>query len=176
MGIYPKMKYKPIEQCQPGDLVRLAWGSKPWAFIAKNQENDSRLVVLLSDFSHTERNGQPPLYVELTESACQEQYALCYGKDWRIEINQDIEKIKFSENCSREPKGALFVKDEQHFLLADPFDPRGFGNKRCIDLTSGFIEKRPIGSVGVFLSWSLSLHMGGDRFEPLLSFPVRKEV
>ena len=177
MGLYPKMEYKPIEQCQPGDLVRLGWGGNSWAFIAKHQENQSWLAVLLSDLPplpSTESTRQPPLYVNLAADG--RGYALCYGKNWRIEINQETENVNLGVSCSSEYGGALVVKGEKCFLLAGPFDPYGLRNSVCIDLVSGELAEWPIGSAGVFFNWSISLHMGGDRFEPLLSFSVEKQV
>ena len=178
MGLYPKMEYKLIEQCQPGDLVRLGGGGNSWAFIAKHQENKSWLAVLLSDFpslSSIEPTRQPPLYVNLAADG--REYVLCYGKNWRIEINQETENVKLGVNCSYEYDGALVVKDEQCFLLAGFINPYRLGNNIvCIDLASGELADWPSGSVGVFSNWFLSLHMGGDHFEPLLSFPVGKQV
>lgn len=175
MDIYPKMEYKLIEQCQPGDLIRLVWWDRtPLAFIAKYKESESWLAVFLSDLPHIDRIQQPPLYVDLEKSTCQEKYALCYAKDWRIEISQDIENIKLPTYCSYEHKGALYIKNEQYFLPAYPFNPH-YGNIRYINLTSGMVEKRPGDSVGIFLNWSLSLYMGSDRFQTLLSFPVKSE-
>ncbi len=176
VGLYPKMEYKPIEQCQPGDLVRLGWGGNSWAFIAKHQENESWLAVLLSDLPSQPSIGpaqQPPFYINLASDM--RECVLCYGKNWRIEINQKIENVKLGTNCSYEYSGSLVVKGEQCLLLASPFDPRGFGSTACIDLASGELSEWPMGSVGIFLNWSLSLHMGGDLFEPLLSFPVEKQ-
>ena len=114
MDTYPKMEYKLIEQCQPGDLVRLAmWGHIPLAFIIKYKESESRLAVLLSDLPHIDRTQQPPqppLYIELEESIYKEKYALCYVKDWHIEINQDTENIKLPRDCSYEHRGRSLCK------------------------------------------------------------------
>lgn len=69
------------------------------------------------------------------------------------------------------------MKGEQCFLLAGCFNPYSLGNNTvCIDLASGELTEWPTGSVGIFLKWSISLHMGEGCFQPLLSFPVENEV
>ncbi len=181
MGLYPKMEYKAIEQCQPGDLVRLAWNGKSWALIAKDQENGSLLTVFLSyppfpQSIEPTRQPQLPFYEGLPTDG-REYYALCYEKNWHIKINQEGENIKLDRHCSSEYRGALVVKGEQCLLLAGPFNPYNqLRNLVYINLASGELEERPNGPVGAFFNWSLSLHMGGDCFEPLLSFPVGKQA
>ena len=132
--------------------------------------------MLLSGFTYTEPDRQLPLYVELEASTRREEYALCYGRNWRIDINQDPEKISFFRNYSLKDNGALVMKNEKYLLLSNSFYTENFRRTtRCVDLTSGTVEEQPGGRVGVFLNWSLLVHMGSDRFQTLVSFPVEPE-
>ena len=161
MNSYPKMEYKPIEHCEPGELVRLrlSTGSN-WAFIATNHEDDEISVILPT------AADELPYYLLLPNYT---QYVLSYGKHWNILIDQDSANISLETDY----KGMLILDGDRHLLIMH--SPNKFlGRIFYVDLTSWKMVDPPEHGFKI-LKWSLEVGIGGDRFQTLVSFPLKLE-
>ena len=166
MNSYPKMKCKPIEQCEPGELIRLrlATGSN-WAFMATNPEDNKILVIL--PILPNER----PCYLLLPNYT---KYVLSYGKDWNILIDQDGANVNLETDTSYGYKDMLILDGARHLLVMHP--PDNFARMSLyLDLTSWKIVDPPKGGFTTFSKWSLEVSVGGDRFRTLVSFSLESE-
>ena len=168
MEFFPRLSRKPVDQCEPGELIRLEWGSgNPWAFIAADRE--ARMVTFLSDLPDT----VPPRYARLPDAT---EYVLSCGNDWRIKINQDTANVDLTASRFYKRNGTLVLEDDRHLLFVEPFRPSEFTVPVYVDFASGKLVERPKGPAAIFLRWSLDVHMGSDRFETLVSLPVEADA
>ena len=165
MVVYPKLKCKPIDQCEPGELIRLQLSDGGnWAFIATNYENNMISVVL-----PILPNGRP-YYSLLPDDT---RYVLSYGKDWNILINQDDANVSLETDPFCGYKGMLILHGDLYLLVMHlhNFAGRTF----YVDLISWKMVGPPKHGFAVFLNWSLEINIGGDRFQTLVSFPMESE-
>ena len=186
MNIYPKLSYKPIGQCEPGELVRFDEISQRkseeplltyyWAFITMCQEKKHRLEVL--SYCPTDTLGPYPLVYIIDEpndtNEEEPEYVLSYGKNWRIEIDmKDAANINQIKSCYSQSSGTLVLKNDQYLLYVKS---RSGLSTYYINLTSGESSEWPEGPVATFRKWSLAVYVGGDDpFQTLVSFPVETE-
>ena len=169
MDIYPKLSYKPISQCELGGLVLIERSSrKIWALIIEHGEELG--AVLLSNLPNI--FSPPPCYFLGCDAT---ERVLSFGKNWCIKINWDIDSVELNEKLSSNHNGVLVIEGERHLLYVKYFNPND-AKTAYIDLASGKSVESPKNPIAIFSKWSLAVHMGGDRFETLLPFPVVTEM
>ena len=165
MNIYPEMKCKPIEQCEPGELIRLRLVNNYWAFIATDSENNKFFVVLPNP---PDKN---PSYCYISGYT---RYVLSYGKDWNILIDQDSANVNLEVELSHAYED-MFILDGTRYLLVIPPPNKYTGISIYLDLSSWKIADPPKARFTMFSKWSLEVSIGGDRFKTLVSFPLEAE-
>ena len=138
MNIYPELSYKPIGQCEPGELVRFDEISQRkseeplltyyWAFITMCQEKKCPLVVLSYCPTDTPSPYQSVHHIiddldSIIEIEEEPKYVLSYGKNWRIEIDmKDAANINQIKSCyshqsgNSAENGTLVLKNDQYLL------------------------------------------------------------
>lgn len=166
MNLYPKMKCKPIEQCEPGELIRLRLATdSDWAFMATNLENNKILVILPIPPNKWPHHSLLPNYTK---------YVLSYGKDWNILVDQDSTNVNLEADQSYGCNDMLILDGARHLLVMHHPDnfPRMF---LYLDLTSCKIVDPPKGRFTTFSKWSVEVSVGGDRFQTLVSFLTESE-
>jgi hypothetical protein len=168
MTVIPHAVAKPLDACEPGELIRTAaWGSHRLALVAMDAARKQRLLVFLSG------DKEPILGFTTARS---ERTVLSYGREWSIEVDHSTLMEIGARGQLWGKNGTLVLLDSSWFLYAEPCSP-GHHWSGHFDLATGLMIKDdlPQSDAVVFGKWNLYLrHPDGSLQSPspLVSFSL----
>jgi hypothetical protein len=160
MHITPKLEHKLLNECAPGELVRLSWGDEPLAFVAKH---DDKFFEILLEGDQGEKT--PCFYTSDTD----DHPVLSYGGDFEFEISQTGPR-EIHTSRLYERNGAILI-GQSIFMRVAPARGLFHYSPIYVDLKSGMITGIPRTDFSTFIHWEISIPGATpDRRISLLKF------
>jgi len=160
--IFPQVTRKPLGDCEAGELVRVKWGGEQTFALVVTDDGQQFLVFLPVDDGE-----QMPKIVSLERPDIS---AVCYGRSYRIEVDQDARHVDLTGQHLWDKSGALVVAGDHYLMhVKASRESRRLVGSLYLRLETGTLAPEPVGRVAIFGKWSLILPKGGDRYETLLT-------
>ncbi|MBI1329664.1 MAG: hypothetical protein GC166_07145 [Alphaproteobacteria bacterium] len=146
MAVFPAMKIRDGHSCGAGELVRLSWGDRPLAIIARSSLQAFEIVL-----EETE-GGAAPRFYELPRG---DNSVVSYGTNYVFEVDQRGLKASQSYDLYQ-INGAVVVGSDEILMRVYPGERNRAHSPIYVNLLTGMLANSPVSSECMaFPSWEL---------------------